>query len=115
MMLLADTIPELFSRRIEAAGPKPALAVHRGGHFQWRTWNDLAADVRRLAAALAASGVRPDDRVALISENRYEWILCDLAIQFARAVHVPIHSTLAGPQITWQLRHCDCRTAFISG
>ena len=39
----------------------------------------------------------------------------DLAIQLARAVHVPIHPTLAGPQIAWQLRHCGCRVVFLSG
>src|SRR5205814_2080020 len=60
-------------------------------------------------------GIEPSDRVALVSENRYEWIVVDLAIQLARGVHVPIHPTLAGPQIAWQLRHCGCRLAFLSG
>jgi long-chain acyl-CoA synthetase len=115
MMLQAPTIVELFGRRIEADGPRPALAVKRGGQFQWLTWNDVASDVRRLAAALVSLGTEPGDRVALISENRYEWIVCDLAIQLARAVHVPVHPTLAGPQIAWQLRHCGCHVALFSG
>jgi long-chain acyl-CoA synthetase len=115
VMIHANTIVELFARRVEADGPNPALAVKRGGQLQWQTWDDLASDVRRLAAAMASLGVQPGDRVALVSENRYEWVVCDLAIQLARAVHVPIHPTLAGPQIAWQLRHCGCRVALLSG
>src|SRR5436305_888429 len=115
MMLQADTIVELFARRVEADGPKPALAVKREGKYEWLTWDKLAVDVQRVAAGLVSLGVQPGERVALVSENRYEWIVCDLAIQLARGVHVPIHPTLAGPQIAWQLRHCECRVAFLSG
>ena len=91
------------------------MAIKRGGKYEWLTWNDVAADVRRLAAALVAIGIEPGGRVAHVSENRYEWIVVDLAIQLARAIHVPIHPTLAGPQIAWQLRHCGCKVAFLSG
>jgi long-chain acyl-CoA synthetase len=115
MLLTAPTIIELFSRRVEADGPNPALGIKRNGKYQWLTWNDVATDVRRLASALASLGTQPGERIAHISENRYEWILTDLAIQLVRAVHVPIQPTLAGPQIAWQLRHCGCRTVLFSG
>src|SRR6478672_9781837 len=115
MLLQAPTITDIFARRIAADGPKPALGIKRNGKYQWLTWNDVATDVRRLASALASLGTEPGERIAHISENRYEWILTDLAIQLVRAVHVPIHPTLAGPQIAWQLRHCGCRTVLFSG
>jgi long-subunit acyl-CoA synthetase (AMP-forming) len=115
VLLHAPTIVELFARRVEADGPRSALAIKRDGQFQWLSWNDVAADVRRLAAALVSLDVRPGDRIAHISENRYEWIVTDLSIQIARAIHVPIHPTLTGPQIAWQLRHCGCRVALLSG
>src|SRR5262245_43771999 len=115
MLLQTPTIVELFSRRIAASGPEPALGIKRNGQYHWLTWNDLATDVYRLAAALVRQEVQPGDRVALVSENRYEWIVTDLALQLARAIHVPIHPTLAGPQIAWQLRHCGCKLALISG
>jgi len=115
MMLQAPTVVELFSRRIASDGPRPALAIKRGGQFEWLTWNDIALDVRRLASALVAIGVKPGDRVAQVSENRYEWLLCDLAVQLTGAVHVPIHPTLSGPQVAWQLRHCGCDVVILSG
>src|SRR3546814_21126797 len=49
--------------------------------------------VRRLARGLAALGVRPGDRVVLVSENRPEWAMDDLAIMAAGAVTVPAYTT----------------------
>jgi long-chain acyl-CoA synthetase len=115
MFIQAPTVVELFARRIAADGPQPALAIKRGGEYRWLSWNEVASDVRRLAAALTSLGVQPGDRIAHVSENRYEWIVTDLAIQIARAIHVPIHPTLAGPQIAWQLRHCGCQVVLLSG
>src|SRR6478736_7013335 len=115
MLLQAPTITDIFARRIAADGPKPALGIKRNGQYHWLTWNDIATDVRRLVAALVSLGVESGERIAHVSENRYEWIVADLAIQLARAVHVPIHPTLSGPQIAWQLHHSGCRFVLISG
>jgi long-chain acyl-CoA synthetase len=70
--------------------------------------------VFRLAAALRQTGVEPGDRVVQLSENRPEWIVVDLAILFAGGVHVPIHSTLAGPQVVEQIRDCGTRIVLVS-
>src|SRR5262249_25511882 len=85
------------------------------GEFHWLNWDDVAADARRLAAALVALGVKADDRIAQVSENRYERVICDLAIQLARAVHVTIYPTLAGPQIAWELNRSRPPVVFLSG
>ena len=111
----ASTIVEILCRRIETDGPQPALAVKRGGQYQWHTWNDLAGEVARLSAVLVALGVRPGDRVAHLSENRYEWILADWAIQMAGAIHVPIHAPLTGVQAAWQVRHSGAKVLLLSG
>jgi long-chain acyl-CoA synthetase len=114
-MLQADTIIELFCLRIEADGPADALAAKRGGQYQWQTWSGLATDVAKAVAALVSLGVRRGDRVVQVSENRQEWIIADLAIQMAGAVHVPVHPTLSGPQIAWQIRHSTPRVVLLSG
>jgi long-chain acyl-CoA synthetase len=114
-MLDAPTIVEILARRVEADGPRQALGIKRGGKYEWKTWNDLAAEIPRLVATLVELGVQPGDTVAQLSENRYEWVLADLAIHMAGAVHVPIHSTLAGPQIAWQIRHSGAKVVLVSG
>jgi long-chain acyl-CoA synthetase len=118
-----DTLVELFSRRVADSGERPALFVPHpvqststAAASAWLslTWNDLADRVYRLAATLRHAGIRPGDRVVQLSENRPEWIVSDLAIQFAQAVHVPIHSTLAGPQVVEQIRDCGTRHVIVS-
>ena len=116
MIHQADTIVEILCRRIETDGPQPALAVKRGGQYQLA---DLERTGRRrsprLAAVLVELGVQPGDRVAQLSENRYEWIIADLAIQMAGAIHVPIHAPLTGLQIAWQVRHSGAKVLLLSG
>src|SRR4051812_25570104 len=54
---------------------------------------EFVGRVRHLALGLAASGIRPKDRVALISENRPEWSIADLALLSIGAVTVPLYTT----------------------
>ena len=70
--------------------------------------------LQTLAATLHAVGVRPGDRVAQVSENRYEWIVVDLALHLLGAVHVPIHVTLSGEQIAEQIAESGARVVFVS-
>ncbi len=112
------TLVELFSRRLAESGDSPALYLPPvdSPDAAWRpiTWAALADRVFRTAAALKRLGVMPGDRVVQLSENRPQWIVADLAIQFAGGVHVPIHSTLAGPQVVEQVRDCGARLVLVS-
>jgi long-chain acyl-CoA synthetase len=115
MLHQAETIIEILCRRIESDGPRPALGVKRGAKFEWLTWNDVAGQFAGVTAALVHLGVQPGDRVVQLSENRPEWIIADLAIQMAGAIHVPIHAPLTGVQIAWQIRHSGAKVALLSG
>src|SRR6478609_5199885 len=71
-------------------------------------WEDVTAsafldEVTRLAKGLVAVGVRPGDRVGLMSKTRYDWTLTDVAIWFAGAVTVPIYETSSPEQVAWIL------------
>ncbi len=109
------TLVSLFCERVAASGDKPAVRVRDGERFRAITWNALAADVRRMAAALVDLGVAAGDRVAHVSENRYEWIVVDLAVHLARGVHVAIHCSLAGPQIAYQIADSGATLVIVSG
>jgi long-chain acyl-CoA synthetase len=80
-----------------------------------RRGSSLASEVRTWAAFLVQLGVEPGDRVIHVSENRYEWIVTDLAIQFARGIHVPVHAPLTGPQIAWQIQDSGAKIVILSG
>lgn len=110
-----ETIVAAFRDRAETDGSRVALHKRSGDSWVSQTWGELARDVFRTAAALTRAGVEPGDRVILVSPNRYEWIVCDLAIQFARAVHVPVHNSLAGPQIVYQICDSGAKVAILAG
>lgn len=108
------TIPAFFADATERRGKEPALGTIGDGQLQWRTWSEIWSDAQALATVLLTTGVQPGDRVAQVSENRYEWIIADLAIHLAGAVHVPIHVTLSGEQIAEQISASGARLVFVS-
>ncbi|WP_043469063.1 AMP-binding protein, partial [Streptomyces fradiae] len=91
-------------RRNAALHPEVAvLARKRDGRWEDVTAEDFLAEVRETAKGLIAAGVRPGDRVALMSRTRYEWTLLDFAIWSAGAVSVPVYETSSPEQIAWIL------------
>ena len=92
----AETWPNLvamFFDQAEARGDKPFLWRKVERHWQSISWAEAARRVASLATALKAQGIQPGDRVALVSENRPEWCIADLAIMAAGAVTVPTYIT----------------------
>ncbi len=63
------------------------------GQWQSLTWYDVSEAVKVLSRGLRALGVSTGDRVGLVSENRPEWLIADLAIMSAGAVTVPAYTT----------------------
>ncbi|MCI0493341.1 MAG: AMP-dependent synthetase/ligase, partial [Planctomycetes bacterium] len=114
MVGLALTIPAFFEATVARRGDERALGFIKAGELHWRTWREVAADAKRLAAEIRAAGIEPGDRVAQVSENRYEWIITDLAVHLAGAVHVPIQVTLSGRQIAEQIVDSGTQLVFAS-
>jgi len=86
------------------------------GHGRWESLSSERArsDVESLALGLAALGVRRGDRVALLSENRYEWAVTDLATLGQGAITVPIYPTLPAPQVRFILENCEAKLCILS-
>lgn len=77
--------------------------------------NEFVRRVRHIALGLADAGVRPQDRVGLISENRPEWSIVDLAILSFGAITVPLYTTQAIDQIEFILKDSGARVLLVSG
>ena len=67
------------------------------------TWREFAEQVRGIAAGFIGAGIRPGDRVGLMSRTRFEWTLLDYAILTAGGVTVPIYPTSSIEQVQWIL------------
>lgn len=87
---------------------------NRGELMVWST-ERFSRSVFALRHFLLGSGLAPDDRVAVFSENRPEWHIADFALLLSRLVVVPVYNTLSPSQIAYLLRHSECRAAIIAG
>jgi long-chain acyl-CoA synthetase len=67
------------------------------------TWREFAGQVRNIAAGFIAAGIKPGDRVGLMSRTRFEWAVLDYAILTAGGVTVPIYPTSSVEQVEWIL------------
>jgi long-chain acyl-CoA synthetase len=84
---------------------------------QWKpiTAAQMYARVHALAVALEGLGVAKGDRVALLSENRWEWPVVDFAVLSLGAVDVPLYLTLTVEQVGYMLRDSGAKVAIVSG
>ncbi len=109
------TIPELFWNRIDASPEARAVYRYAEGTWQPLSWRAFAEEVVATAERLRRVGLKAGDRIAFYSENRYEWLVIDLAIQLIPAVHVPLHAPLTGAQARYQIDHSGASAVIVSG
>jgi long-chain acyl-CoA synthetase len=91
-----DDWPNLASMFFYAAGKhpdRPFLWSKRDGAYQPQSWAAVARQVRELSAGLTALGLEKGDRVMLVSENRPDWVVADLAVMAAGGISVPAYTT----------------------
>ena len=88
-----DNLVAMFFARAAEKGDAPFLWRKSAGAWTSLSWSEVADRIARLAAALSRIGLKPGDRVMLVSENRPEWLIADLAIMAAGCVTVPAYTT----------------------
>ena len=110
----SDTLNSVFAATVARSPGKVALRHKVGGKYADITFSELAERMRNVASGLAARGVGKGDRVALLSENRPEWAVADLAILALGAVNVPIYTTLPAPQVAYILHNSGAKAIIAS-
>ncbi|WP_209349558.1 long-chain fatty acid--CoA ligase [Pontixanthobacter sp. CEM42] len=89
----ANNLVELFLKRADQKGDAPFLGAKIDGEWQTISWQEAANRVCLLAENLRKIGLVDGDRVMLVSENRPEWCIADLAIMAAGCISVPTYIT----------------------
>ncbi len=111
-----STIPEMF-RLLTAKfsqETRPVLMYKTEGEYRGISYTELKDQVERFAQGLASMGLRRGDRIAIISENRPEWVICDMAIVSLGAIDVPIYPTMTAKQIEFILNDSGSRFVIVS-
>jgi long-chain acyl-CoA synthetase len=112
-MLELSTINDILAGI--ANRPDDTVAMWKGPDG-WKpiTSRTMYGRVRAVAAALESWGIQRGDRIAIISENRWEWPVVDFACMALGLVDVPLYQTLSPEQVGYMLRDSGSRIAFIS-
>src|SRR5256885_3607706 len=109
-----DNLVALFLARAEERGDQPFLWAKREDEWRPISWREAARQVAALAAGLKHIGLQPGDRVALVSENRPEWLIADLGIMAAGCVTVPTYTTNTTRDHTHVLGNSGARAVIVS-
>ncbi len=88
-----SSLTELFFAQAKRHSDKPFLWAKRDGRFQPWTWAEVERCVKELSRGLREQGLKRGERVVLVSENRPEWVIADLAIMAAGGITVPAYVT----------------------
>lgn len=106
------TVLDLYKR--DTASPRPGHYLHffPGGRRSFST-EEFFHQTTALAESLAGLGIGHGDRVMILSDDRPEWHMADLAIADLGAVSVPVYSTLTPHQIEYQVRDSGARLAIV--
>ncbi len=107
------TFSALLTEQVAPRGERLFLPRRRANSAEPITFGRLAADVDALAAALLDVGIRRGDRVGLIAENRYEWLLVDQALASIGAADVPRGVDTSPREMHFILAHSGCKVAFV--
>jgi long-chain acyl-CoA synthetase len=107
-------LAQLHRYQAERLGPRVALRYRRHGLYRDLSWAEYHERSLAAAASLVEAGVKPGDRIGLLSENRLEWLIADMAILAAGGINVPAHNTLSAKQILGQFAHAEISWLFVS-
>jgi long-chain acyl-CoA synthetase len=110
---MSRSIVGLALRTAEEHPDRPALLDGRGGPYARVTYRRLVELVEQAAHGLAALGVSAGDKVAILSGNRPEWPIADLAVFAVRGVSVPVHTNLSSSQTASILRDAGVKALFV--
>lgn len=107
------TFPLMVARTAHLYRDKVFLPRRHSRGGEPVTFGRLAEDVARLAAGLCSLGIERGDRVGIVAENGYAWLLADLAASYFGAVDVPRGVDTAPAEMEFILAHSESRLAFV--
>ncbi|MCA9932641.1 MAG: long-chain fatty acid--CoA ligase [Ardenticatenaceae bacterium] len=108
---MAETFPQLLIERTAEFGERQALREKDYGIWQAISWNEYLRHVRFFSQGLVSLGLTPEDTVAIIGDNRPEWIYSELAAQAAGAKSIGIYQDAVVKEMIYIITHA--RVKFI--
>lgn len=108
------SIPEIFFETIKKRGNKTALLYKKEGVYFPITYKELGQKIKIFSVALQKLGLEKGDNVAILSENRPEWVISDISIMASGGITVPLHATFSARAICTVLNHSKAKILIVS-
>ena len=113
-MLTPGTLNTLFFDAIAQYDRPQAMRYKHNGAYTPISHKEIERRVRHVALGMAAAGAKPGDRVAILSENRPEWAICDYACLTSGVTDVPLYPSLPADQLPYMLNDAGAVAIFVS-
>ena len=108
-------ISEVFRETAKKNKDKQSLGKKdESGEFKYISYKELEEKVEFFASAMIEKGLKPNDKLALMSENSPEWVMTDLGAMYSNVLNVPVYPTLTYPQLEYILNNCGARAIVVS-
>jgi long-chain acyl-CoA synthetase len=104
---------EVWAKRVAESGDHLAYRFKKDGAWAGLTWAQTDTQAREVAAGLLATGIRAGDRVCILAQTCFEWMLCDVGILLAGAATVPIYPSNTSDQCSYIARDAGARAAIV--
>ena len=108
------TLPNLFFQKALENSDKPFLWSKKEGEWKSLSWQQTEIKVKQVAAGLKYHGIQPGDKIIIVSENRPECIISDLAINTLNAITVPAYTTNTEDDHRYIIEHSDAKAVIVS-
>ena len=110
---LPKNLPLLLKERASTLGYYNLQAYkNKQGQYEYFTYNQVYQDIIIFALALKSLGVKSGDKIAMISDNRREWLITDMAVQSLGCADVPRGCDSMGSEIRFIINFADCKIGF---
>ena len=113
MTFQAAHFPDLFFHQVKRLGDKVALRHKDYGIWNRISWKEYGKSVRTAAAGFLASGIDLGNRIAILGDNRPEWLICHLGAMTAGAVTCGIYPTSSPEEIEYVVEHSESKILFV--
>ncbi len=112
IMALCRHLPDIVLQQSRERPDKGALWVTDQGCYRALSFQALWNRIQAMAIALSGLSVQRGDRVAILAQNRPEWVIADLAIMAIGGIVVPVYPTLSAEEIAFILNDCQVKAIF---
>jgi len=109
-----NNLVEMFFSNVERLQDRTAYMYKDAGIYKSISFKEAAEWVKKIASGLVNLGIERGDKVALLSENRYEWAFCDYAILALGAITVPIYPSLLPHHAEYILKDSEAKIIICS-